>query len=122
MTERCTTRVLISGGGVAGPVLAYWLRRYGFEPMIVEKAPQPRSGGQRVEIGEAGQEVLSRMGLLDRARTLGGAHPRSTVYTGAADRPVRVPDIGFAQPGNDRDTRNGSAGPATPHRAGVRRR
>lgn len=99
MTERSTTRVLISGGGVAGPALAYWLQRYGFEPMIVEKAPRPRSSGQRVEIGEAGQDVLSRMGLLDRAKTLGGAHPRSTVYTGAGDRPVRVPDIGAHTPG-----------------------
>ena len=36
--------VLISGGGIAGPALAYWLRRYGFTPTIVETGPGPRPG------------------------------------------------------------------------------
>ena len=34
-------KVLISGASVAGPVLAYWLHRYGFEPTIVERTPAP---------------------------------------------------------------------------------
>jgi 2-polyprenyl-6-methoxyphenol hydroxylase-like FAD-dependent oxidoreductase len=29
-------RVLISGVGIAGPTLAYWLLRHGFEPTLVE--------------------------------------------------------------------------------------
>ena len=33
-------RMLISGGGVAGLTLAYWLHRYGFEPVVIEKTPQ----------------------------------------------------------------------------------
>jgi len=31
--------VLISGAGIAGLTTAYWLRRYGFAPTIVERAP-----------------------------------------------------------------------------------
>ena len=31
--------VLISGASIAGPALAYWLSRYGFQPTIVEHAP-----------------------------------------------------------------------------------
>jgi len=37
-------KVLISGASVAGPVLAYWLRQYGFEPTIVERTPALRHG------------------------------------------------------------------------------
>lgn len=29
-------RVLISGAGIAGPTLAYWLLRNGFTPMLIE--------------------------------------------------------------------------------------
>jgi 2-polyprenyl-6-methoxyphenol hydroxylase-like FAD-dependent oxidoreductase len=32
-------RVLISGAGPAGLTAAYWLRRYGYRPTIVEQAP-----------------------------------------------------------------------------------
>jgi 2-polyprenyl-6-methoxyphenol hydroxylase-like FAD-dependent oxidoreductase len=33
-------RVLISGASVAGPVLAYWLRRFGFRPIVVEQTEE----------------------------------------------------------------------------------
>lgn len=38
-------RVAINGIGVAGPTLAYWLRHYGMEPVLFEKAPALRTGG-----------------------------------------------------------------------------
>ncbi|MFJ3309383.1 FAD-dependent monooxygenase [Streptomyces sp. NPDC086549] len=59
--------VLISGGGVAGPALAYWLRRHGFEVTVVERAPGLRSGGQAVDVRGVALDVLERMGLLERA-------------------------------------------------------
>jgi 2-polyprenyl-6-methoxyphenol hydroxylase-like FAD-dependent oxidoreductase len=31
--------VLISGAGIGGPTLAFWLKTAGFEPTIVERAP-----------------------------------------------------------------------------------
>ncbi|MEU8773458.1 FAD-dependent monooxygenase [Streptomyces sp. NPDC048606] len=58
--------VLISGGGIAGPVLAYWLRRRGFAPTVVERAPGPRPGGQAVDIRGVALDVVARMGLLER--------------------------------------------------------
>ena len=62
-------QVLISGASVAGPALAYWLARYGFEPTVVEIAPAPRGGGAAVDFrGEAHLTVLERMGVLDRLR------------------------------------------------------
>ncbi|MCC8243664.1 FAD-dependent monooxygenase [Saccharothrix luteola] len=62
-------RVLISGASVAGPALAYWLARYGFEPTVVEIAPALRGGGAAVDFrGETHLTVLERMGVLDRLR------------------------------------------------------
>jgi 2-polyprenyl-6-methoxyphenol hydroxylase-like FAD-dependent oxidoreductase len=60
--------VLISGAGVAGPALAYWLRRAGISPTVVERAPEPRGGGQAVDIRGAAVEVAARTGILDQVR------------------------------------------------------
>ncbi|QFY13105.1 FAD-dependent oxidoreductase [Nonomuraea phyllanthi] len=58
--------VLISGASVAGPVLAYWLRRHGFTPTIVERAPALRDGGYAVDFrGHAHLSILRRMGVMD---------------------------------------------------------
>ncbi|NBE98441.1 FAD-dependent oxidoreductase [Nonomuraea sp. KC401] len=68
--------ILISGGGIAGPALAFWLRRLGFAPTVVERAGGPRDGGQAVDFRGAALEVTRRMGLYDaihRARTAMGA-------------------------------------------------
>jgi 2-polyprenyl-6-methoxyphenol hydroxylase-like FAD-dependent oxidoreductase len=62
MTNRT---VLISGAGIGGPALAFWLARRGFEVTVVESAPAPRPGGHAVDLRGAGREVVERMGLLD---------------------------------------------------------
>ncbi|MFJ9419264.1 FAD-dependent monooxygenase [Streptomyces sp. NPDC101227] len=62
--------VLISGGGIAGPVLAYWLRRHGFGATVVERAPGPRPGGQAVDVRGVALDVVERTGLLERARSV----------------------------------------------------
>lgn len=56
-------RVLISGAGIAGPTVAYWLRRYGMEPVLVERAPELRTGGYIVDFWGAGFRIAERMGL-----------------------------------------------------------
>jgi 2-polyprenyl-6-methoxyphenol hydroxylase-like FAD-dependent oxidoreductase len=60
--------ILISGASVAGPALAYWLRCYGFNPTIVERAPAPRSGGQAVDLRGTARQVVERMGIMDAIR------------------------------------------------------
>jgi len=57
-------RVLISGAGIAGPTLAYWLTHYGFKPTIVEAAPRLRAGGYLIDFWGAGFDIADRMGLL----------------------------------------------------------
>jgi 2-polyprenyl-6-methoxyphenol hydroxylase-like FAD-dependent oxidoreductase len=56
--------VLISGASIAGPVLAYWLDRYGFDVTVVERASAVRSGGYPIDIRGTAIDVVERMGLL----------------------------------------------------------
>lgn len=63
-------RILISGASIAGPALAYWLHRFGFEVTVVERAPTLRPGGFAVDIRGAAISVLERMGILDQVRAL----------------------------------------------------
>ena len=60
--------ILISGAGTAGQSLAYWLRRHGFSPTVVERASGPRSGGFAIDLRGAAVEVAEHMGILDEVR------------------------------------------------------
>ena len=60
--------VLISGAGVAGPALAYWLNHHGFRVTVLERAPQLREGGYKIDIRGAALTVAERMGILDEVR------------------------------------------------------
>ncbi|MFL6121549.1 FAD-dependent monooxygenase [Actinophytocola sp.] len=61
-------KVLISGAGVAGISLAYWLRRNGFTPTVVERSRGIRDGGYKVDIRGAAVDVVERMRVLDQIR------------------------------------------------------
>lgn len=57
-------RILISGAGIAGPTLAYWLAYYGFKPTLIEAAPRLNTGGYMIDFWGAGFDIADRMGLL----------------------------------------------------------
>jgi 2-polyprenyl-6-methoxyphenol hydroxylase-like FAD-dependent oxidoreductase len=59
-------RVLICGIGIAGPTLAWWLERRGFEVTLLERAPALRDSGYMVDFWGPGFDVAERMGLLPR--------------------------------------------------------
>lgn len=63
--------ILISGAGIAGPTLAYWLKRYGFTPVLVERAPDPRSGGYVIDFWGLGYDIAEKMGLLPELLSIG---------------------------------------------------
>lgn len=58
-------KVLISGAGIAGLTLAYWLRRHGFEPSVVERRPDLDDRGYMIDFYGSGFDVAERMGLRD---------------------------------------------------------
>src|ERR1700739_974172 len=61
--------ILIPGASIAGPVLAYWLTRHGFEVTVVERAPTLRkTGGHAVDLFRPAMQIVTRMGLLDAVR------------------------------------------------------
>lgn len=61
--------ILIAGGGIAGPALAFWLRRGGHARCtIVERSPVPRTTGQQIDIRGEALEIVRRMGLEDAVR------------------------------------------------------
>lgn len=59
-------KVAINGIGVAGPTLAYWLRQYGHQPVLFEKAPALRTGGYLIDFWGLGYEIAERMGVIAR--------------------------------------------------------
>lgn len=56
---------LVAGGSIAGPALAHWLCRYGWDVTVVERAGTPRSAGQNVDVRGVGARVLERTGIRD---------------------------------------------------------
>ena len=64
-------RVIINGVGIAGPTLAYWLRKAGHDVLLVEAAPALRRGGYVVDFWGVGYDIAEKMGLIPRIRDLG---------------------------------------------------
>jgi len=61
--------ILISGAGIAGCTLAYWLRERGFTPLLIEQAPHFRQGGYMIDFWGIGFDVAERMRLIPALRT-----------------------------------------------------
>ncbi|MFB4298208.1 FAD-dependent monooxygenase [Actinomadura sp. NTSP31] len=80
------TSVLVSGAGIAGLALAFWLRRHGFAPTVVERAPAIRAGGYKVDVRGAALTVAERMGLLDELRGMRTGVRSGTVVDAAGRR------------------------------------
>lgn len=80
-------RVLISGAGIAGPSLAFWLRRLGATPTLVERAPRFRDSGYMIDVWGLGYDLLERMGLLEVALERGYRIER-VVFVDREGRPV----------------------------------
>jgi len=56
--------VLISGIGIAGPTLAYWLALYGLRPTLVEYASRLRTEGYVIDFWGRGFDVAEKMEIL----------------------------------------------------------
>ena len=62
--QRAVRRVVIIGGGIAGPVLGMWLRRAGLEVVLAERRAGPaRSEGAFLGVASNGMNVLKALGV-----------------------------------------------------------
>lgn len=59
-------RILISGGGVAGYTMAYWLHHYGFQPMVIEQSARNQRHGYGIEFIGTGWDIADKMGLVPK--------------------------------------------------------
>ncbi|MFI6444297.1 FAD-dependent monooxygenase [Kitasatospora sp. NPDC050543] len=88
--------VLISGASVAGPALAYWLRRHGFTVTVVERAAQLRDGGYAVDFRGEALDVLDRMGLLEEVCALDTHMGDAALMDGEGEQYATLPAVIFA--------------------------
>ena len=58
--------ILISGASIVGPTLAYWLKRYGFTPTVIECAPYLREGGYPIDVRNEAVQVAKLMGIWEQ--------------------------------------------------------
>ncbi|QUR68873.1 FAD-dependent monooxygenase [Mycobacterium spongiae] len=84
-------RILISGASIAGPVLAYWLTRYGFDVTVVERAPQLRkTGGHAVDLFRPAMEITKKMGVLPHVEALATGTTQLTIHREGSQRASQV--------------------------------
>jgi 2-polyprenyl-6-methoxyphenol hydroxylase-like FAD-dependent oxidoreductase len=61
-------KVLISGAGIGGLTLAYFLHKNGYQPVIIEKADSLRDGGYMIDFFSSGISVSEKMGIIDQLK------------------------------------------------------
>ena len=61
-------RALVIGGGVAGPVLALFLKRSGFDVQIFEASSGPADTGGALGLAANGMNVLAAAGVIEQVR------------------------------------------------------
>jgi 2-polyprenyl-6-methoxyphenol hydroxylase-like FAD-dependent oxidoreductase len=96
-------KALISGASIAGPMLAYWLYRYGFDVTVVERADAVRSGGYPIDIRGTAIDAVERMGLLPQ---LQAAHIDTRTLTFVDSDGAQIGIIGPELLGSDEDGRH----------------
>ena len=66
-----SVKVVICGAGIGGLALAQRLDAFGWEVVVLEKAPGPRPQGYMIDFFGPGYDAAEAMGVLPRLRQLG---------------------------------------------------
>src|SRR5512135_1394081 len=67
--------ILISGAGISGLTLAYWLQKWGFSPTIVEKRPNLDQRGYMIDFYGSGFDVAEKMNLVKALEMKSSQYP-----------------------------------------------
>ena len=87
--------VLISGAGISGLTLAYWLQYYGFTPTVIEKRPNLTARGYMIDFYASGYDVAEKMGIVEGLEIKAEQYPISKVaFVDQSGRPRATLDLG----------------------------
>ncbi|MHA6631590.1 FAD-dependent monooxygenase [Pseudonocardia sichuanensis] len=93
-------RALVVGLGIAGMSAAIGLRRAGWTPVIVERAPERRTGGYFIALFPEGRQAAVDLGIADDLHTRNPGREGSANSWSVDRRGRRRPALGFLdQPG-----------------------
>jgi len=85
-------KILISGASVAGPALAFWLNRYGFEVTVVERAPVIRPGGYAIDFRGPAMQVLEKMRIVEAIKKFETRAGKITIVNKNNKKMASMPD------------------------------
>ncbi|KAJ5579578.1 Fad binding domain protein [Penicillium hispanicum] len=84
-------RILISGAGVAGNSLAFWLAKLGHQVTVVERFSHLRTSGLQLDLRGHGIEVIRRTGLESAVRSKAVAEQGMQMVDSAGRRRAYFP-------------------------------
>ena len=62
-------KILVIGAGIAGPAVCYWLKRFGFSPILIERSANLRKGGHALDVRGVAIDLAKRMGIYEKICT-----------------------------------------------------
>lgn len=83
-------KVLISGGGIAGLALAFWLHRHGHEPLVVERSENLRDEGYMIDFFGPGYDASEKLGILSDIEGIHYQIPRLSFIDAAGKERLSV--------------------------------
>lgn len=58
-------KILVIGASIAGPTICYWLKKYGFNPTLIERSKKLRTGGHAIDIRGIAADIVKKMDIYD---------------------------------------------------------
>lgn len=58
-------KILVIGAGLAGPAVCYWLKKFGFTPVLIEKSASVRKGGHALDVRGVAINLVKKMGIYE---------------------------------------------------------
>jgi 2-polyprenyl-6-methoxyphenol hydroxylase-like FAD-dependent oxidoreductase len=70
MKTKNFNKILVIGAGIAGPAVCYWLRRFGFSPVLIEKFANIRKEGQALDFRGVAIDIVKKMNIYEKMCTM----------------------------------------------------